>query len=637
MSSDSTIRVPNIFLYSFLAACVMGFGWGYRGTVGHEAGAMIPGALLGMALCLGSGRLDWYRRTAVVGLFAAAGWAWGGSISYMEQTFYVQSDSFPDVLYGFTMLYFIGALWAGCGGALLSLGLTEPRSELNRLARPFAVLCTVYLIVHLIIILNPDLREANNTFTVRYFHDGDWLAATLALFVSAVYWKLRPEDRPATALFFWAAVAWWIGYGVLTQLLDIRLGPLHRSESWGGVLGILVALMVYIKRRNNRAAWMLSWYVIVGGGITYAAAVFLRHPGLVKWGPFAERPFWGGWAFSEVMYGFLMAIAVAIGVHRLMRGGLAPAKEDKPTPPLDAFAVFTILVALTWVNFRRHIVRFDRAHDWGDAPPLGIGTWGWAMIIGTALTIPALIMLYRYARGSRCCVPKTPFAKGLIVCLVVLWLCETAQVFLDDVEISWTSFGLWYRLPPVVLGTIMLGYYWTQSSRATVPAGATTAPDDPSWRVGKGFIVTCVISPVFLLLITGMALGMQDGPNGEHARKRFGPEAYWRQTARMLGQWEVMAVTANTEGDNAVTSDLPVTHFEFGIYRGVDATYPSGEREELHRWALKNQYIWLHWYSKDPENPAKAETPLQFRDDKLYIQWPPNGGGSYLQLQRTAE
>ena len=28
-----------------LAACVMAYGWGYRGIVGHEGGAMVPGAM----------------------------------------------------------------------------------------------------------------------------------------------------------------------------------------------------------------------------------------------------------------------------------------------------------------------------------------------------------------------------------------------------------------------------------------------------------------------------------------------------------------------------------------------------------------------------------------------------------------
>ena len=44
-------------LYVVLAGAIMGYGWGYRGTVGHEAGAMVPGALLGLALEFRDGRL----------------------------------------------------------------------------------------------------------------------------------------------------------------------------------------------------------------------------------------------------------------------------------------------------------------------------------------------------------------------------------------------------------------------------------------------------------------------------------------------------------------------------------------------------------------------------------------------------
>ena len=70
----------NAAALCFLCAIIMAFGWGYRGVVGHEGGAMLPGAMLGMAICLASGRQDWYRRAAVAGLFAAVGWAWGGSL-----------------------------------------------------------------------------------------------------------------------------------------------------------------------------------------------------------------------------------------------------------------------------------------------------------------------------------------------------------------------------------------------------------------------------------------------------------------------------------------------------------------------------------------------------------------------------
>jgi len=41
-----------------------------------------------------------------------------------------------------------------------------------------------------------------------------------------------------------------------------------------------------------------------------------------------------------------MGLAIALGVLRLARGGLAPAEEDVPVRRLDVFAVFVMLVWL---------------------------------------------------------------------------------------------------------------------------------------------------------------------------------------------------------------------------------------------------------------------------------------------------
>lgn len=60
----------------------MSVGWGIRGGYGHEAGAMIRGALVGLAVCLASGRDGGRRRASIMGLCSAIGWAFGGRLSY---------------------------------------------------------------------------------------------------------------------------------------------------------------------------------------------------------------------------------------------------------------------------------------------------------------------------------------------------------------------------------------------------------------------------------------------------------------------------------------------------------------------------------------------------------------------------
>ena len=626
--------------YCALAAVIMAYGWAYRGTVGHEAGAMVPAALLGLVLCLASGRFDWHRRAAVVGLFAAVGWAWGGSISYMEQTFYVLSDSFPDVLYGYTMLFFIGALWAGCGGALLGLGLTEPRSELECLTRPFIAVGVVFFLFFLYFFFVPEHNEAYETFTVLHFHDGDWLSATLTLLVSATYWAFRPKDRRGAALIFSAAAAWWIGYGLLTKLGGLRLAPLHRSESWGGILGVLVVLILYLVRRKNYAALMLCLYGCVGGGFAFALAVFIHHPLALHWGPFAEvsLPI-PSWRCAEVSFGFFMGLAMALGALRLIKGGIASPKEDSDRTPLDTFAVFTITVVLAWMNFRRHTERvLNHSLSTDDNTLFGLSTEVWYFLLGLLVTIPALRLLRQYQLGNRDWAPRSAFGKGAAVVLLITWATAAAQL-LDQYpsrESLLANLCLWL---PAALATWLLVSFARDAAKATMPSENHTEANIPAcdsrWRVGRPFAIFCAMMPVLLLVFTGLSMAMQDGPPGTRGRLRFGPNAYWQQTARLQGTWDVMGFAKNPGEEIASKENLPYTQFEFDSHRNITTTSPNGERVDSHRWFLKNQYIWLHWYGKAPSHQQQAQVPLQFQEGRLYITWPPHKKDkAYLVLQR---
>ena len=639
VASEDRKGLPGL-VYLFLAALVMAYGWGYRGTVGHEAGAMVPGALLGLVLCLGSGRFDWYRRSAVAGLFGAIGWAWGGSLSYMEHTLYALSDSFVDVLYGYTMLFFLGALWAGIGGGVLGLALTEPRSQLERLTRPFTVICAVFFAAYLFFRLMPEYAEAFETLTVRSFHDGDWLAATLTLVVSGTYWLSRPKDRSATALFFCGAVAWWVGYLAFTKFGGLRLAPLHRSESWGGVVGILVVLMVYLIRRHNRAALMLCLYGVLGGGMAFAFAVFIRHPLVVHWGPFAANgPFkgpWPQWRFAEDSFGFLMGLAIALGARRLIRGDLVPPREDTPRAPLDVYAVFVMLVALIWVNFRRHAAPWLAKSDAsGVAPSLGIPLWAWYVFAAALATTPILYVLKRCLRGDRQLVPQSAFGKGAMVTLMLIWTTVAGYAFHDAPNAQNVVGHLLLWIPAAFASWLLLSYT-PSAPYAFMPSETGVMPSDPKWKVGRRYVLNWALAPVLLLCFTGLSMSMQDGPLEGMGRNRFGPDAYWRQTARLIGMWKA-AGTARALSDAEVRADdIPVTRLEFDQNRNVAATMASGEVVTAHQWFLKNQYTWLRWYGKDDRHPERVEIPLEFRDQRLYVPWPPGRQGeSYIVFERV--
>ncbi len=623
-------------LYCLLAALAMGYGWGYRGTVGHEYGAMVPGALLGLMLCVASGRLDWHRRSAVVGLFAAVGWAWGGSLSYMEQTFYVLSDSFPDVLYGYAMIFFLGALWAGCGGAVLGLGLTESRSNLECLIRPFAAVSSVFLLAFIYLRIDPQLSDTYYTFTAIHLHDGKWLAATLTLVASAVYWIVAPRDRQGTSLFFWGAVAWWLGYGLLTKIGGLRLAPLHRSESWGGVLGVLIVLIISLIRRKNWAALTLSLYGCLGGGLAFVLAVFVHNAMELRWGPIANTNLnIPAWRTAEVTFGFLMGLCLALGTLRLLRGGLAPADEDCDPAPSDTFSVFVLIVALSWVNFRRHLARLLQLSPNADPFPfLGISTGGWYFLLGVFLTIPFLVLLWRYRCGDRSWAPRSAFGKGAALVLLLLWGTCAAQMF-DGYPTRQGLLGHLIVWIPAIAATCLLVSFVAPAERADVPTGARTSASDPGWHVGWPYLTGVAVMPWVIVLVAALSVHLQEKSAGERGRLRFGPDAYWRKTERLKGTWKVLGMTDEVGGTEVVETELPLRQIDFGINRRVTSVLPDGEEVKKHQWFLKNQYIWLRWYGRERGHKEAAEVPLQFEDDLLYVKWPPAAeNGKFLVLER---
>src|SRR5215831_3624005 len=89
---EPSMRPPSFrFSSMFLVMLSLSVGWGIRGNYGHEAGAMIPGALAAVAAALMSGREDWRSRVPYFAFFGALGWAFGGSIFYFNHPAYTET------------------------------------------------------------------------------------------------------------------------------------------------------------------------------------------------------------------------------------------------------------------------------------------------------------------------------------------------------------------------------------------------------------------------------------------------------------------------------------------------------------------------------------------------------------------
>jgi len=516
--------------FCLFCGLAMAYGWGWRGNYGHGAGAMLPGALVAMAACLGSVRQDWYRRCAVAGLFGAFGWSIGGSLSNMEHTFYVMSSSVPDVAYGFACIGLIGALWAGVGGAILSLVFTRPRSELQRFVGPLTAVASVWFLLFIFSMFNREQSAAAYRFSQQHLPPGDWFSPLIALVVSGIYWLIHRRDRPAAGLFFTCAAAWWIGFLALPTFGSIRLAPPYRAETWAGLLGILIALLVHLFRQKNRAGVMLTLYATLAGCIGFILAVFVFVPICAGWGPF---PTIAPWKTAEESFGLFMGIGVALGIARLRRGGLAAPAEDAERALLDLFAAFVLLIPMMWMNLRKNV------RDWGpyryDILPeetmYGLSAPQWFFIVGVLWTLLVLYCFVQYRRGRLMLIPQTAFEKGSLLFIVV--------VLVSLVGAACHRFPDWQLRGNVVFPEasyciLVLTILWLLLARSTEgrlagePPGPGVPVEDPTWTVGWRYWILWTCVPVIIAIVTALSLAVVEQGHSR-GRKRFGPDAYWRQ------------------------------------------------------------------------------------------------------------
>ncbi|MEZ6073827.1 MAG: hypothetical protein R3C10_26995 [Pirellulales bacterium] len=182
-------RNPNPLLRPgaiLLAALALSIGWGIRGNYGHETGAMFPGAITAIVVCLLSGREDWRERVAYFACFGALGWAFGGSISYMQVIACSHSGSEPNQLYGFFGLFLIGFLWASLGGGATALPAVLDRRSLTDMFKPLTLLLGVWTILYFTWPWLESFVENNDDSMMRqghplYWFDADWFEVSCVL------------------------------------------------------------------------------------------------------------------------------------------------------------------------------------------------------------------------------------------------------------------------------------------------------------------------------------------------------------------------------------------------------------------------------------------------------------------------
>lgn len=480
------------FLAVALAHCI---GWGVRGQWGHESGAMIPGALSALAAVLFAGRPGWLQRFLPFTFFAAIGWAFGGSMSYMKVLGFTLSGSAPDIFYGFAMTFVIGVLWGLPGGAALALPAVLDTRRLKEFFGPILAVCAAWLVLGQI---TEWLGWDPN------WYDSDWLAVSLALFALVAY-RLWRGPSFAVSVMLHMVVGWWAGFLLLTVVLRLHMSP-PRGDNWSGSLGLCAALVWFLYRNGLRAAAQASLITGVASGIGFIIGLWVK-----DWG-IATGIITNWHSLLEQTYGFIAGLGVALSAWWLAAHTPDPEPDHGALRYQSAAYAAFLLVVMTWVNISKNLTSVWLKAGTVQAHFYGLDAYTWLSIAYLALAAVILLLLRAHLHHPLAVLPASNLGRGQLLFAVLLW---------------WIVLGNLSRVLPFAPARLVTeGLIHVNACAVTLlvlvyprphaePFAPPPCPRAPVWAA---------VSVLLIGLLSWHTLSLYDGP-APGARFRFGPRS----------------------------------------------------------------------------------------------------------------
>jgi hypothetical protein len=288
--SERSNPVPR-WLAAAICGVALSLGWGLRGQFGGPRGAMVPGALVAMALALVARRRLSVAQFWAVAATGAIGFSIGAEDTYMQTVGRIaHGDSVPWCYFG---LLLKGGVWGGLGGLFIGSALGRKRYTLLQLVMAF----------------------------------------NIALAISFVGFRLINEPR----------------------LLYFSGGdPAHhvkpKTEVWAGLWCLYLALLALAARVGDRSAVRLSLYGALGCGAGFVLGVFACTTGQALFGK-ATQSWMDWWKVAECGFGLVGGLVMGWGWSGMEQEPPLPApKPPLPTPlPLTMIVLTLDLLLLFYV------------------------------------------------------------------------------------------------------------------------------------------------------------------------------------------------------------------------------------------------------------------------------------------------
>ena len=280
--------------YILFPGITMLLGWGLRGYIGGGPfGAMIPGAMIGIAVCLLLGLPA--RYSALATLFAVVGVGIGGEMTYGQTLRFLRDVD--TVGFGTVGTTVKGAVWGLSSGLFLAIGLLHARFE-KRIVVVGMFLFFVGMLLGFKLINDPKLIYFSDP--INKPRAESWAAITFGamIFLAWLRIKLPVRDFKVVLSFvLWGILGGGLGFGLggLWIFLGAQLKLVAFTSWWkmmefsfGLILGIALGWATWVnraylqavtqntEREDNRPLWTeLAVATIMSAAIFWLLPLFL--------------------------------------------------------------------------------------------------------------------------------------------------------------------------------------------------------------------------------------------------------------------------------------------------------------------------------------------------------------------------
>lgn len=399
-------KEPALWMWLLFPAVTMSLGWGLRGYIGGgPLGAMIPGAMIGLALCLLLGR---EHQAGAVAAFAAIGIGFGGQMTYGQTVgLSLQPETYAWGILGFAVK---GAVWGFLGGAFVAIGLVRERFRNSDLMWSF-----------LVMILATQLGwKLLNEPKLIYFSDPInkpraeiWFGLALGAVALLLYLRRCGAVEVLWRFALWTGLGGGVGFawGAAIQVWGRTTFPDTRGDWWkmmeftfGALLGLALGYAAWRNRKEllqgaGEAPVQRPW----GDGLVYALV------GVVA-GVFVE-PIVGSRQEFTIVGSVLLCLALA-SEHFAWQTGVAMTYGAFAYDLLEHRGNFSVPVLTVWFVATTSIVAVVVARK--------ARAWEMFALLTAGAVIDALLKAFLPPWGDR--LPTAVMLEFTAMGLVALYL-----------------------------------------------------------------------------------------------------------------------------------------------------------------------------------------------------------------------